>query len=222
MKYPIDDFVELSEDIVIGRGRHKKCYKYPRRDDLCIKLAYNEGGAKDIEREIRYLRTLKQKNKDYSVLPEYYGAVRTNLGSGHVYERICDWDGQDCLTLMDVITNSGLLEQYYDLALRETKNLRRILLDNEIITMDLFPVNMLLQKKSDGNVIMRLINDMGSGSLLPLSYYSSWFARKHIIKHWRRFVSDLERYKRTGRLCDSNLVDGFISEMKKDSVNQCE
>lgn len=76
--------LNLSEDLFYGAGRHKKCYLHPTEDNLCIKIAYNAGGKKDLLREIEYIKILKKRNKNYEILPKYYGEIETNLGHGYV------------------------------------------------------------------------------------------------------------------------------------------
>lgn len=49
----------VSEDLFIGKGSHKKCYKHPSDDSKCIKFPYTEDGKKDLEREIKYQHILK-------------------------------------------------------------------------------------------------------------------------------------------------------------------
>ena len=49
----------ISEDLFIGKGSHKKCYKHPFDDSKCIKFPYTEEGKKDLEREIKYQYILK-------------------------------------------------------------------------------------------------------------------------------------------------------------------
>lgn len=44
--------INLSDKLIYGKGFHKKCYIHPYNPNLCIKIAYNEEGKEDIEREI--------------------------------------------------------------------------------------------------------------------------------------------------------------------------
>ena len=43
-----ENLLILNDDLFFGSGRHKKCYLHPTKDTLCIKIAYNRGGDKQI------------------------------------------------------------------------------------------------------------------------------------------------------------------------------
>lgn len=191
--------IELSPNLFIGRGRHKECYKYPGKPTLCIKTAYNEGGTVDLVREINYLNTLIGKNLDYSILPFYYGTVKTNKGIGYVYEFITDFDGRSSMTVQDILKNTPFLEKHFDCLVNELKNLRKNLLDNRIITMGLFPENIIVQRIDPQKSKLRIVNDMGSSTLIHLDYYFHFFAKKHIEKRWERFTQNLIRHHHDGR-----------------------
>ena len=141
--------LNLTEDLFYGKGTHKKCYLHPSDSSKCIKMAYTEPGERDLKRELTYLKVLKRQGKDYSVLPNYYGSVSTNLGTGHVYELIKDFDGSQCKTLEDYCENEQLLLQEFDMLVEKVNNLRDNLLKNSIITMGLFPENIIVQRGGD-------------------------------------------------------------------------
>ena len=194
-----DNMPELTPDLLIGHGRHKECYRYPGRPGLCIKVAYNEGGITDLVREIRYLKTLSGSNLDYSVLPAYYGTVETSKGTGYVYELIKDYDGGNCVTVQDILKDTALLEKHFDRLVDDLRLLHRNLLDNRIITMGLFPENIIVQRTAPRRTRLRIVNDMGSSTLIHLDYYIGALARKHIEKRWQRFTQNLVKHHYDGR-----------------------
>ena len=97
--------LQLDDTLLYGQGSHKKCFLHPHNKNLCIKLAYNRGGQKDLLREINYIDVLNRRHKDYSILPQYFGKVNTNLGTGYVFEIIRDYNGNKTQTLEDFITS---------------------------------------------------------------------------------------------------------------------
>ena len=129
---------------------------------------------------------------DKSALPEYYGAVETTLGIGHVYEFITNYDGSPCKTLESFLDNEEILTENYDMLRKELLNFKIYLLANRIITMGLFPENILFQKDGKGTYVIRLVNDMGSAALIPLEYYIGFIARIRINKRWNRFIQYLK------------------------------
>lgn len=54
----------VTEDLFLGKGSHKKCYRHPLDSDKCIKFSYTEEGKKDLDREVRYQGILKRGDKD--------------------------------------------------------------------------------------------------------------------------------------------------------------
>lgn len=200
--------LQLDDTLLYGQGSHKKCFLHPHNKNLCIKIAYNEGGQKDLIREINYIDVLKRRHKDYSILPKYFGKVNTNLGTGYVFEIIRDYNNDRTQTLEDFITDLNLFSQNYSLIVRLLKELKEKLYKNEIITMVLFPENILFQKTDENNYRVRIVNDMGSAVLIPLEYHFKYFAHTKILRRWKMFL-DVLRNKYA-----SHLSEKLIEEIK--------
>ena len=203
-----ETLIQLNDNLFYGKGTHKKCYLYPDKKDLCIKIAYNRGGQKDLLREINYISVLRRRNKDYSLLPQYYGEVNTNLGKGYVFEIIKDYDGNKCQTLEDFITSPELFADKFTMIASLLKQLKDELYKNEIITMVLFPENIIFQKTSENKYRLRIINDMGSSVLIPLEYHFTYFAHTKILRRWTKFLDVLKNNYQ------SPLINKLIEEIK--------
>lgn len=199
------EIIQLDDSLLYGQGSHKKCFLHPHNKNLCIKIAYNEGGQKDLIREINYIDVLKRRHKDYSILPKYFGKVNTNLGTGYVFEIIRDYNNGRTQTLEDFITDLNLFSQNYSLIVRL---LKEKLYKNEIITMVLFPENILFQKTDENTYRVRIVNDMGSAVLIPLEYHFKYFAHTKILRRWKMFL-DVLRNKYA-----SHLSEKLIEEIK--------
>lgn len=202
------EIIQLDDSLLYGQGSHKKCFLHPHNKNLCIKIAYNEGGQKDLIREINYIDVLKRRHKDYSILPKYFGKVNTNLGTGYVFEIIRDYNNGRTQTLEDFITDLNLFSQNYSLIVRLLKELKEKLYKNEIITMVLFPENILFQKTDENTYRVRIVNDMGSAVLIPLEYHFKYFAHTKILRRWKMFL-DVLRNKYA-----SHLSEKLIEEIK--------
>lgn len=202
------EIIQLDDSLLYGQGSHKKCFLHPHNKNLCIKIAYNEGGQKDLNREINYIDVLKRRHKDYSILPKYFGKVNTNLGTGYVFEIIRDYNNGRTQTLEDFITDLNLFSQNYSLIVSLLKELKEKLYKNEIITMVLFPENILFQKTDENNYRVRIVNDMGSAVLIPLEYHFKYFAHTKILRRWKMFL-DVLRNKYA-----SHLSEKLIEEIK--------
>ena len=203
------EIIQLDDSLLYGQGSHKKYFLHPHNKNLCIKIAYNEGGQKDLIREINYIDVLKRRHKDYSILPKYFGKVNTNLGTGYVFEIIRDYNNGRTQTLEDFITDLNLFSQNYSLIVRLLKELKEKLYKNEIITMVLFPENILFQKTDENTYRVRIVNDMGSAVLIPLEYHFKYFAHTKILRRWKMFLDVLRSSKYY-----SNLSDKLIEEIK--------
>lgn len=202
------EIIQLDDSLLYGQGSHKKCFLHPHNKNLCIKIAYNEGGQKDLIREINYIDVLKRRHKDYSILPKYFGKVNTNLGTGYVFEIIHDYNNGRTQTLEDFITDLNLFSQNYSLIVRLLKELKEKLYKNEIITMVLFPENILFQKTDENTYRVRIVNDMGSAVLIPLEYHFKYFAHTKILRRWKMFLEVLRnKYA-------SHLSEKLIEEIK--------
>lgn len=188
---PSNNILILNDTLLYGQGSHKQCYRHPDDTKLCIKLPYNEDGKQDILREIKYLQILDKRGKNYDILPKYYGTIQTNLGQGYIFELICDYDGKKSITLEDFILSPKLFADKFDFIANMLQNLKRQLYENEIITMVLFPENIIFQKLSDTEYQIRIVNDMGSSVLIPLEYYFKYFAHTKILRRWNRFLDVL-------------------------------
>jgi hypothetical protein len=185
--------VILSDACLYGQGSHKKCYQVPGRKGICIKIPYNDGGVKDLAREIRYIHVMRHQHKDSTLLPRYYGPVRTNYGMGHAFEMIIDAEGTTCHTLEEFLQHPESLQSYFEPITELLRQMKKELIDKEIITMGLYPENILFQHLSDGTYKVRLVNDMGSKTWIPLEYFSKYFAHRRVVERWKEFLKTIMR-----------------------------
>ena len=192
MDTKLKSFLNLTEDLFYGAGRHKKCYLHPIEENLCIKIAYNRGGQTDLLREIDYIKVLKRRNKNYDLLPQYYGEIETNLGHGYLFEVIRNFDKSKSITLQEILLSPELFKINFDLTVKMVQELKSKLFDNEIITMGLFPENIIFQKISPAEYKVRIVNDMGSGVLIPLEYHFHYFAKAKVARRWEQFINTLK------------------------------
>ena len=200
--------VQLSEDMLYGKGYHKKCYLHPEYANLCIKIAYNEDGIDDLNREINYWKILNKRNKNYKILPKYYGKIITNKGEGYLFELIKNFDGTECKTLEEALLDKDFLKANYQNIITLLIFLKNELFNNEIITLDLFAHNVLLQKINKTEYTIRLVNDMGSAVFIPLEYYFHYFDKSKVKRIWTKFVKSLKRKY------PSEFIDDIVAQIK--------
>lgn len=181
----------LSEDAVIGMGGHKKVYVDPRDDRRCIKILFDANDV-DWQRELRYREVREKRGMVSHMLPEYYGQVATNLGTGYVFERIVDYDGKNSRDLRQIMLeiekapNHDLLEFCMSAFLRS-------MLAERIITTNVEYENFLVQMLTESHGRMRVVDNIGTHSRVPLILYVDEFARCHVKRYFIRLLNDMAR-----------------------------
>lgn len=186
------DRLDLTEDLFIGKGAHKAVYRHPHNTDLCVKLIYSEPDV-DLERELHYRKVRDIRNQASALLPRYYGTVATNQGTGYIFERVCDYDGMNSITLKDYLSNPPPI----NLCLLQSeivnllKRFKGQWFQEKIVTSDVDPANFLVQKLSAVEKQIRIVDNIGTPVIIPLAFYFDYFADKRFKRYWRRFVDRL-------------------------------
>ena len=180
----------LSGKLFIAKGVHKAVYKHPSNTRYCIKVTFTFRDT-DIERELLYRKALKIRNKKPSLLPEYFGSVEINLGPGHVFEYIVDYDNQPSLELKSVFEkNLDVREIFRVTPLEFVRNFREMLLAQKIVVSDVDPSNFMVQRISADRFTFKVVDNIGSPVMVPLAYYFDFVAERRIAKYWNRFIDE--------------------------------
>lgn len=180
----MSDTVFLSPQDFVAEGTDRKCFRYPGRDDLCIKVLHPERRAGRFWREIRYFARLTRRRVDFSHVAAYHGLVDTSLGRGAVFELVRDDDGQVSKSLDFYLRRDD--PEFEAFAAREIENLKQDLYRQWIVFHDLNPTNILVRRLSYDEYRLIVIDGVGHNHFLPLASYSRRFARKKIVRAWNR------------------------------------
>lgn len=193
LTFRLTAMIILRNSMHIGSGLHKMTFAHPDYRDRCVKIAVGDLGLRDMSRELHYRSVRKFFGRKSSLLPEYFGSTMTSMGKGYMFEHIRDFDGARSLTLLDFLGDVKQSEKH-----RETPNTAIVMRDfkmrlfkERLVTMDLFPQNILFQRETMNQTRVMLVNDLGSASLIPLEYYLPLFAHLRLIRRWKRFVYHL-------------------------------
>ncbi len=180
--------LNLREDQFLGDGNHKKVYIHPEDNTKCVKVLF-EPDDFDMPRELRYRKALGKRIDDMPLLPKYYGTVETDQGIGYVFERVVDFDGTASRTLLSELEHPT-----------DQKRLERILKDfhKEFMRVRFAPAgidpdNILVQRISETEECVRVIDNVGTSAKIPLEYYFDYLAKKRAIKYWNRMVEDIAK-----------------------------
>lgn len=176
----------------IGSGRHRQCYNHPQDDNKCIKVLYNpdDGGIKEVKRETSYYRRKASQIRACHAIPDYYGKVKTEMGDGHIFELVRDYDGQVSKSLGYYIQRREFTD---DELQQKLKELRRSLINSGISTMTLKEYNILYRKTAPDEGHLVVIDNIGEAEFLPISSLFRFLHRKKIDRIFQRFSQRLER-----------------------------
>ena len=178
----------LTDDLFLGDGNHKIVYAHPTDKNLCVKLLRTPDDP-DFAKEMRYRKALGKRADSMTLLTKYFGEVETNKGTGYLFERVIDFDGKSSPTMLNVLADAVINRD----SLPELENLlldfKKKYFDERFLLAGVDPDNYLVQKISPTERRVRVIDNIGIASLVPLPYYFDYFALKRGKKYWRRFVN---------------------------------
>lgn len=185
--------ITLHPDMMIGKGLHRECFVHPDNNNLCIKVVTN-GNQQETQREQSYYNLLDKKNITWDMLPKFHGNIKTNMGSGAVFDLIRDHDNNTAKTLGHYLKDEELLQENYDYILSALQELKHYLISQNIITMSIKPKNLLFQKQKDGQGKVYIVDNIGNSDLIAISSYSYYFGKKKILRKWINFKNFLIKH----------------------------
>lgn len=175
----------LTEKDFLGKGIAKRVYYHPEDKNLCIKVSFDSSQDFDTREELRYRRVCKKTVERSSLLTKYYGTIETNLGTGHVFELVRNYDGTVSETLDSLVSREKDNPQLYKL-LHEFK---KTLFEELIIVQSLSPLNLLIQRISEHESRIRIVDDIGMHRvLIPLTFFSKTLRKRREKKTWNNFT----------------------------------
>ena len=181
--------IVLTDEQFIGKGANKKVYYYPGDKNRCVKILYVDDTS-DYDREMTYRQMLGKKHRKTTMLPQYFGVVSTNLGSGHVYECVNDFDGQRSAKILDYISGhlkNSSEEEIVGFLLK----LRNLWQSENIVTTDADPNNFVVQRLSENEYTFRILDNVGVVTFIPLALWFDFVAKIEVRKRWKRFIKNV-------------------------------
>lgn len=185
----MSEILDLTHAKLIGQGTHKKCFVHPQDPSRCVKVAYNELGKRDLNREVKYLSGGYRRKHVSTILPRFYGTVQTSLGEGYVVDFLKNADDTPCLSLktwLETAQENSQLDPLIDLAMQM---LKRKIREEQVLSLAIYPENILFQKDNAGNYRPFLVNDLGNAARIPLAYWLSGIRLRSIDKRWKEFLA---------------------------------
>tara|TARA_Y100000768_G_scaffold360769_1_gene318267 strand:- start:3373 stop:4008 length:636 start_codon:yes stop_codon:yes gene_type:complete len=206
--------IDLSGSTPFAEGGNRKCFIHPAQSDRCLKVVhpglleeiiknkpwYKKFRSKDsFDDNLREQEAYKQKalmvdNPEiWKHLAQWYGMVETNIGMASETELIKNND-QIAETLESYLFSNGLTNEI-KIAINQFHQWLR---DNLILTKNLIPHNLVIKSEKD-EMIIKIIDGLGSQAFVPLPNHSTFFAKRYVERRielmWSRINWDLSGRK---------------------------
>ncbi len=192
--------ISIEKLTLVGKGLHRECYRHPNDVTLCIKILTTTD-LSEIKREQKYYRKLIQKGISWDMIPKFHGEINTSLGVGYIFDLISDHTGEVSRTLEYYLTNNKS-ETHSKVLKNALYELKDYLLQQRIITMTLKPKNICCKKNINGDVKLFIVDNLGNSDFIPICNYSSYLAKKKILRKWRSFENLILNTYKTEHLID--------------------
>ena len=178
--------IQLNNSYLISKGSERSCYVHPSDSDICIKVTRKFGPRTHArnKREVKYAEKYNQSSPSLTVVPYYYGTIETNLGIGVLFQLVRDYDKSISIRLADHIAKNTI-----DSTLQyKIVDLYHTLLKASILVSDLHPGNLLLQKSSENDYKLVMIDGFGNSDFIKICDYSHFFLKKKLIRKFERML----------------------------------
>lgn len=182
--------IQLTDALIIGKGRDRICYEHPTIKEQCIKTSITS--HKQSRREVRYFSFLNKKKTDLSHVSGFLGKVQTNKGLGFCFELIRNQNGEVAPTLREVLEQRII--SFSDVE-AELEQLKVYLLDNSICVRDISPSNIIYQTTEHG-INLVIIDGISNANFNPLTIRLPKLINAAITKSWKGLERKLARIEK--------------------------
>ena len=182
--------ITLTDDLFLGDGNHKIVYAHPTDKTLCVKLLRTPDDP-DFAKEMRYRKALGDRADSMTLLTKYFGEAETSKGKGYLFERVLDFDGKISQTMLNVLDDTVADEKLLPATEKLLLDFKRVYFDEKFLLAGVDPDNYLVQRISPSERRVRIIDNIGIATFVPLPYYFDYFAVKRAKKYWLRFVEQM-------------------------------
>ena len=206
--------IDLSNATPFAEGGNRKCFVHPNNKDRCLKVIHpgivekikkskpwykklrsSDSFDDNLREQAAYnQKALRNENQDLWIhLAKWYGMTETSIGMASETELVRNGE-EIAETLESYLFREGLTNEI-NMAI---ENFHLWLRKHLIFTKNLIPHNLVLYKK-DSQMIIKIVDGLGSQAFLPLPNYSNFFAKRYIERRielmWSRINWDLSGRK---------------------------
>jgi hypothetical protein len=185
------EIIQLSDNLIIGKGRDRICYEHPTAYEKCIKIS--KANDKQSMREMSYFSFLKRKNTDLSKISIFLDSVKTSKGLGYAFLLIRDHDGKVSKTLLQSLQSKDFTTDEIRPLLSD---LKEYLINNKILVKDISPSNISCQKTVEGINLMIIVG-VSNSNINPLTIRLDTLINAAIDKAWKGLERKLVRIEKS-------------------------
>ena len=186
----MEEKIFLTDDLFLGVGNHKTVYAHPTDKALCIKILHTPDDP-DFIKESRYRKVLGSRAEKMTLLTKFFGEVETSKGKGYLFERVLDFDGKISQTMFNVLDDTVADKKLLPATEKLLLDFKKTYFDEKFLLAGVDPDNYLVQRISPTERRVRIIDNIGIATFIPLPYYFDYFALKRAKKYWLRFVEQM-------------------------------
>jgi hypothetical protein len=197
--------LELSEDLLIGTGRRRRCFQHPDDPGKCVKVSYRIGEREmGSKREEAYYRKYERRGCSLQHLAKFYGTVETNQGLGYVFELVRDADGSISPSLGELVRGGVPVDELKN----ELVELRDYMFTEGVIAGDFNQGNILVQQQEGGRRKLVIIDGLGNSDFVKVADYLKPFRDRKLRRKWEKLWGRLKYYEAGGTVKKKRLEGG--------------
>lgn len=171
----------------LAEGKYQQVYRHPTNEALCVKVPRN---GRDLDqstiRDIQAWKQLKWNGCDFDRIPYYHGQVKTNRGSGAVWQLLSNTDGSPAITLLAAMGHQLVDPVHCRQRLLEYGNWA---IEHRVIGCDLHARNLVCQFDAFGDFKIAIVDGWENSERIPISNWSRLLGRMKTRRRWLRFLT---------------------------------
>lgn len=185
----------IEPELYIGEGNQRTVYSHPDDTGLCIKITKpnSDVAIRRQNREVKFYKSLKRRNVSFDNISNYIGELETDKGTGYVYEKVLDYDGELSKGLEELLRSLGPEAEQSKEVIASIQRLGVFIKENRVMFHDYLirdNKNILCRKEKDNSYTPIIVDGLGDTAFMPISNLSKKHSQKRIIRKWKKFLID--------------------------------
>ena len=174
----------------IGRGKERICYLHPYDNTKIIKVIHTSK-SKQMKRELIIYNQLKNRqNINYDHIPNFYGEVVTDRGTGYIFDVVINSDKTISKSLHYYLKSGFSLEEFHS----QLEQLKAYLFSHKILFCNdvSYEGNILVKENIDGSLRLIIIDGLGDVILFNWINKIDYLLKQKIKRRWERCIQRLK------------------------------